>query len=181
MKNRRQRAASQQGVTLIVTLIMLVLMMLLAVASINMSTTNLKIVGNMQFQQEATGAAQSAINQVLSSGKNLSEPLTAPSSIVVGAYTVNLARPCLISAVGLRDSELSNPPTVEDQKCKTSSKFDPMNVNALTDCARVTFQLTATVSDTASKASVTLVQGASMRMDRVLAEAYARDVAMVCS
>lgn len=172
---------AQKGVTLIVTLIMLVLMMLLAVASINMSTTNLKIVGNMQLQQEATNAAQSAINQVLSSGKNLSEPLTAPGSIVVGDYTVILTRPCLISAIGLRDSDLSNPPTPDDQKCKTSSKFDPMNMNALTDCAKVTFQLTATVTDTASNANVTLVQGASMRMDRVLAEAYARDAAMVCS
>jgi Tfp pilus assembly protein PilX len=58
----------ERGVTLIVTLIMLVVMMLLAVAAINMSTTNLKVVGNMQLQQEATSAAQAAINQVLSKG-----------------------------------------------------------------------------------------------------------------
>lgn len=171
---------AQAGVTLIVTLIMLIMLMLLAVASINMSTTNLKIVGNMQLQQEATAAAQSAIDQVFSSGKNLSEPLTAPSSIDVGTQTVALSRPCLVTSVSLLNSDLTNPPTVEDQKCMTSSKYDPMMPNALTDCAKVTFEVTANVTDQTTGARMTLTQGVSMRMDRVLADVYKRDATMVC-
>lgn len=182
MMNLQKKHDLQRGVTLIVTLVMLVMMMLLAVAAINMSTTNLKIVGNMQVKQEATSAAQSALNQVMSSGRNLSEPSNAPTSIVVGAYQVALTRPCLVTSVALRNSDLSNPPNAEDQKCLTSSKFDPLMPNNLTDCALVTFEMRATAREASNStgAQAEMVQAASIRMDRVLADVYKRDASMVC-
>jgi Tfp pilus assembly protein PilX len=170
---------SQRGVTLIVALVMLVLMTLLALAAINLSTGNLKIVGNMQYQQEATSAAQSAINQVLSKGSYLSNPTTAPTSITVnvngGAYTVAMTPPCLLSSIAIKVSELSLT-NREDVKCISSGS----PVNEQSDCARVTWQVKATVNDAGTKAKVELVEGATMRMDRILADAYKSDSTKRC-
>jgi Tfp pilus assembly protein PilX len=170
----------QRGVTLVVALVMLVLMTLLALAAINISTGNLKIVGNMQYQQEATSAAQSAINQVLSKGTYLSNPSTAPTSITVnvngGNYAVTLAPPCLKSSVAIKVSELSLT-NKEDVKCISSGS----PVNDQSDCARVTWQVAATVNDPGTKAKVELTEGVSMRMDRILADAYKTDSGKRCS
>lgn len=56
----------QAGATLVVSLIMLILITLLVVAGTQMAGINLRIAGNMQYRQEATQAAQVAIEDVLS-------------------------------------------------------------------------------------------------------------------
>jgi hypothetical protein len=58
---------SQRGATLAVGLIMLVLITVLVTSAFNLSTTNLAVVGNMQFRDEAIAGANKAIEQVLSS------------------------------------------------------------------------------------------------------------------
>lgn len=60
-RNRRQR-----GAVLIVSLLLLVAMTLLGVATINSSTVNLMVVGNLQSQKAAEAAAQEGIEVVLS-------------------------------------------------------------------------------------------------------------------
>jgi len=60
-------ASTQRGATLIVGLIMLVLITLMVTTAMTMSTANLKVVGNMQFRDEAIAAANLAIEQILSS------------------------------------------------------------------------------------------------------------------
>ena len=181
MKFARRTRSRQKGITLVVTLIMLVIMMMLAVTAINMSTNNLKVVGNMQLQQEATNAAQSAINQILSKGSYLSDPTTAPATVTVGNYTVNIAAPCLKSAVTLFESDFAKPLSTEDQKCIPSSNWTWVSGAAMSDCARTTFQVSATVNDPSTKAQVTIVEGVSMRMDRVIADAYKYDPVKRCS
>ena len=47
MTNRRSR---QQGATLMIALIMLIMLTLFAISAMNTSTTNLRVVGNMQAQ-----------------------------------------------------------------------------------------------------------------------------------
>jgi Tfp pilus assembly protein PilX len=47
----------QRGATLLVALIMLGVLMLFVVSSLNTSTTNLRVVGNMQAKNEALGAS----------------------------------------------------------------------------------------------------------------------------
>ncbi|OGB24145.1 MAG: hypothetical protein A3I66_11080 [Burkholderiales bacterium RIFCSPLOWO2_02_FULL_57_36] len=177
---RARHYATQRGATLIVALVMLVLMTLLALSAISISTGNLKVVGNMQYQQEAMTAAQSAINQVLSKGTYLSAPSTAPTALNVnvngGVYPVTLAPPCLKSSVSILVSELSLA-SVEDNKCVSSGS----PVNNQSDCARVTWQVAASVNDPATKAKANLVQGVTMRMDRVIAEAYKSDSTKRCS
>lgn len=170
----------QAGVTLVVALVMLVLMTLLALAAINISTGNLKIVGNMQYQQEATSAAQSAINQVVSKGSYLSDPSSAPATITVNvngtSYAVAITRPCVKTSVAIKVSELSLT-NKEDVKCISSGS----PVNDQSDCAKVTWQVGAIVNDPGTKARVQLTEGVTMRMDRVLADAYKSDPTQVCS
>ena len=64
----------QQGAVLVVSLLLLLVMTLLAVSSINMSTTNLKIVANNQQQMEAEAVVQEAIQDVLSSAMYFNPP-----------------------------------------------------------------------------------------------------------
>jgi hypothetical protein len=55
-----------RGVTLIVVLIFLVLITLFSVSALRASTTNLRVTQNMAVRQEATGAAQAAIEATIS-------------------------------------------------------------------------------------------------------------------
>jgi len=182
----------QRGSTLLMALIMLVLLTLMGLASINTATSNLKVVGNMQYQQEAIGAAQSAINVVMSKGSYFSDPSTAPTSTTVDVhgdgtpdYTVALAQPCILSTKDILVSELSLT-NADDLLCLSSSTVKNagimgQNVGASkSDCANVTWRVTATVADTGSKTNVSLVQAARQKMDRILATAYSSDATKRC-
>ena len=58
---------AQRGATLIVGLIMLVLITLVITAAFMISSGNLREVGNMQFRNEATAAANAATEEVINS------------------------------------------------------------------------------------------------------------------
>ncbi len=64
----------ERGAVLFIGLIMLIVMTLLAVSGIRMSTSNLKVVGNMQVQTEAITAAQQGIDNVMASADNFYTP-----------------------------------------------------------------------------------------------------------
>ena len=81
----------QQGATLIVALVMLVLLTMLAVSSINLSTTNLKIVGNMQAQKYMDAAAQDAIEQAMSTSDTFTAPASTTISTSMGDVFVSQA------------------------------------------------------------------------------------------
>lgn len=68
------KTQTQRGAALITSLIFLTAMTLLGLASIGTSTTNLRIVGNLQSQRDAEAAAQEGLEQVLDSAS----PFTAP-------------------------------------------------------------------------------------------------------
>lgn len=71
------RLHSQRGATLLVALIMLVLLTLFAISALRTSTTNLKVVGNMQARTEALNAAQQAIENVITTPLFTSSPAAA--------------------------------------------------------------------------------------------------------
>lgn len=71
---------AQRGATLVVGLIMLALITLMVTSAFTLSTSNLKAVGNMQFRNEATAAANKAIEQVVSSN----------FTTATGAETINV-------------------------------------------------------------------------------------------
>ncbi len=84
----------QRGATLIVGLIMLVLVTLMMVTAFMLSSTNLKSVGNMQYRDEATAAANAAIEEVISTAAIFVTPVA--KTITVGSYSVSVAKPeCL--------------------------------------------------------------------------------------
>lgn len=73
----------QRGAVLFIGLVMLIVMTLLAVSGIRMSTSNLKVVGNMQVQTEAITAAQQGIDNVMASANNFYTP-------AAGNYTIDI-------------------------------------------------------------------------------------------
>lgn len=76
---------------MIVALVMLVLLTMLAVSAINLSTTNLKIVGNMQAQKYMDAAAQEAIEKVMSVSDTFTSPSTTTVTTIMGNVTVSQA------------------------------------------------------------------------------------------
>ena len=102
--------AKQRGVVLVVSLIMLVVLTLLVVAAVNMSTTNLHIIRNMQSKMDARDAAEQVINQVVSNVNNFtmsSASTSAPDSgnHTVDGYQVTVQQPVCISATPARGWE----------------------------------------------------------------------------
>lgn len=168
----------QRGMTLLVSLVLLVLMTLLALVAIRLTTGNLRVVGNMQLQQEATSAAQAAVNTVISTSSNLTNPSLSPTTMNVDVngttYTVGLTQPCL---VGLQNLDLL--PSDPDATICTDTAVWPNP--SQTGCALTTWQLTGTVNDADSGAFAEVTQGVNMRMDAVTAEVYKNNPAMVCS
>jgi Tfp pilus assembly protein PilX len=79
----------QCGVVLVVSLIMLVILTLLVVASVKLSTTNLKIVGNEQALRAMEAAAQQAIETTVQN-INFSAPVVT-TPVAVNAGTTNAA------------------------------------------------------------------------------------------
>ena len=184
---------TQNGSTLLIGLIMLVLLTLMGLASVNSATSNLKVVGNMQYQQEALGAAQVAINQVISKGSYFSDPTTAPTSAAVDTngdgtpdYTVTLAQPCILLTKDILVSELSFT-NANDLLCLSSPNLRQAGIMGQasgagkSDCAWVTWRVTASVNDASTKVKVSLVQAARQKMDRILSEAYKSDATKRCT
>lgn len=189
---RNASKQDQRGTTLLIGLIMLVLLTLIGLSSINSSTSNLQVIGNMQYQQEVLGAAQASINKVLSKGSYFSDPSTAPTSDTVDVtgdgsadYTVALTPPCIVATKDVLVSELSLK-NADDLLCLSSATLKSAGLMgqhtgaARSDCARVTWRLTASVNDTSTKAKVSLVEAAQQRMDRILADAYKADATKRC-
>lgn len=66
----------QSGAVLLISLIMLVMMTLFAVTGIKLSSVNLRIIGNYQWQKETEMLVDTALEQVLSDGNNFSPTAT---------------------------------------------------------------------------------------------------------
>lgn len=79
----------QEGAALIVALFILVMMTMLAISSINMSTVNLRIVGNMQWQKQMDAAAQEAIETVMSQYTLFTSPAATTIATAFGPVSVD--------------------------------------------------------------------------------------------
>lgn len=86
---------SQRGTTLLVGLVMLMLLTLVAVSAISSTTTSVQMTGNAQFREEALGAGQKGIENVISTGDFRTIP-PLPQTIKVNGvsdYTVTFEPP----------------------------------------------------------------------------------------
>lgn len=148
-----KKFARQRGATLLVSLIMLVVLTLFAVTAINLSNTNLRIVGNMQMQSEATAAAQLAIENVISTSDFI---ITLPVPQAVD-----------INNDGTADYTVTFTPAPTCQYYKPVVKTDPVPTKCFgsagsTYCYWTTWDISAVVNDPKTGASTTIHQGVQM-------------------
>lgn len=171
---------AQRGITLVTTLIFLVLISLFAVTTFNMSSSNFRIVGNMEVRQESLSAAQLAVEQTLSSNQFAVNPdgvAASPVNVDIdGDGTVDYAaqmtpKPRCQRARYIKNAEL-NPAIPADLTCLSSALnpstgLDSTEANAKAGnsaCTDTQWNIRAEVSDPRTSAKVALNQGASIRV-----------------
>lgn len=176
----------QRGMTLLIGMVMLVILTMLVMSAIRTGLTNNRIVGNMQFRDEATYAAQSAIERTLGGTEFVSNPANVAASPVDvdingdgGAdYQVLMQpQPSCVSYKILKYGELTLPqdlPCTEGVGAAQSgaSTFIPGGFAAKNSlCANTHWRLTAQATSNLQGSSVQVVQGTVVRVDTIFAEA----------
>lgn len=174
MNSRKQ----QQGATLVISLIMLMVVTMLVVYSIRSGNTNLRIAGNMQSQSEAFVATQQAIEKVIEQIKvtdNIGSITGATVPVSMGGVTYNVVtspmNKCLMEVPILNDA--LNPSVAEDMPCfenpdiDAAIKADGTLTTKPSACKNQLWEIQADVTDSASGAKVTQVQGLALRASAI--------------
>lgn len=171
----------EEGATLLVALIMLTVLMMFVVSSLNTSTTNLKVVGNMQSKNEALAATQEAIETVISTPQFISTPANAVlnpcgtantiCTDVTGdatpEYTTTLTpEPQCVTVQPIKNSELVLT-NAEDLGCSAGQQQQFGVAGAVTGdslCANTVWEINALTVGAATGASVRVTQGVGVRV-----------------
>jgi hypothetical protein len=153
--------AAQRGATLIIGLIMIVLITLIVVNAFTLSSSNLKEVGNMQLRQEGVAAANQAVETVISAPfyDSLGVQHVAVDIDKDGTtdYTVDIATP---SCVAAKQVSVAAPSDVElPTAMQSGSEWN-------TD-----WDISATVTDAKSGASVVVREGVRVRLSQTKKQA----------
>ena len=164
----------QRGATLVIGMIMLVLVTLFVLAAINMSTMNLRVMGNQQTRNEAVAAAQQAIEQVTST-----DFTKAPVAVTVAVdvngdgttdYSAVVAVPVCLNSIPVKLTELSATDP-NDTACFGSAVAGAAGIVGASGagnsfCSNTQWEVNATVTDaaTSSGTSVKLHQGVGKRV-----------------
>jgi Tfp pilus assembly protein PilX len=145
----------QSGATLLVSLIMLVVLTLFAVTMFNLSSVNLKIVGNFQQQRATEAVVQQGIEQIMSTVSAFNATPAATNVCVNGTGTTS----ALCSASGgywiVIDQPKCNYTTAAKGYTKKVGELTPEDTN---------WEVRASFTDPLTKASVAIVQGLAVRM-----------------
>jgi len=143
----------QGGATLLVVLVMLVMITLFVVSMIRLSSTNLKVVGNMQAQRALEASAQQAIESSISTYTFFSDaannagqwpagnPYLVPAPVING-YTIAISRPTCVNSTPATGYGLTITLVPEDTN----------------------WEVPAGSTDPVTGAQVNLVQGVRMRL-----------------
>ena len=143
----------QRGATLLVTLIMLVVLTLFAVTGFNLSSVNLKIVGNFQQQKDAESVVQDALERVLSSITLFSSP--AAICLPSGAAPSGTPPVCGTATDVLITKPKCNYSTVATGYTKKLGELTPEDTN---------WEVRASYTDPLTRAAAAVVQGVAVRM-----------------
>ena len=130
----------QRGATLVVSLVMLVVITLFVLSSINLNTTNLRIIGNMQSKSALENYAQQAIEDALSNLANFNTP--AAQNVTVNGTPVAVSAPSCLGT-------------------SAASGYTAVWDTTLYDTNWV---VNATVSDPATGATAVVTQGVRIRL-----------------
>jgi hypothetical protein len=168
--------SDQRGVTLVVSLIMLMVLTLIVVAAIRFGNINLRIAGNMQFETEATAAAQVRLEKTLESiaGADKPDEIAAQANVVTptGArdYKVNVTKPVCLLTKNVKDTELDPVARPTDTRCYGGTGGDPVldasgnPIPKPTTCKDQQWEVQASVDDAWAGTKVTVAQGVSIRV-----------------
>ena len=182
MNGNRNR---QQGIALIMGMVMLVVITMLVVSALKTGLMNTRVISNMQFRDEATYAAQSAIERTLGDSKFVSDPAGVAGSAVVvdingdggSDYTVQMdPAPTCLSYRVLKYGELNLPadlPCTEGIGAAGSgaSTFIPGGfAQKRSLCATTHWRISARTNSTIQSSSVQVMQGTTVRVDTNFAE-----------
>lgn len=150
----------QKGTTLIIGLIFLVVITLMVTTAFKLSSTNLKSVGNMQFRNEAIAAANKAVEQVISNNFTTGFFSLPPSQTITfdvnndgtSDYSVAVAVPVCVQS----SQSASSVAAGGGSSANLAGFSGTSNYSTL-------WEISATVTDALSGASVLIRQG--MRME----------------
>jgi len=171
----RASASRQRGAALFVGLIMLVMLTLMVLASVKMSTGNLKVVGNIQHRDEAIAAANVAIEQVLSADFTVL-PLAAVVPVDIDRdntadFSVQVAQPRCLRTRTIMTSELDLTRPA-DQNCYTGSHGAAGGLGGPAGqsfCAETLWEVRATATHAQTGANVVIRQGIARRVSVIAA------------
>jgi hypothetical protein len=169
--------SAQAGATLVVTLVMLLLVGLVAATSIVGSGRNLQVAGNMQARNEALAAAQSLVEETISSAAFARDPLVAaavpyPIDIDDDGRPDYVARldpaPACLRMRPVRMVEL-DPAVPGDIACMGSAALLPgRDFGAVASgdslCHETTWDVAASVAEDTTGAQVRVHQGVVVRL-----------------
>ena len=130
----------QRGAVLLVSLVILMIIALFVVSSANMSSSDLRIVGNFQRKMAISQSVQQAIEQVLSNVNNFNSP--AAQSITVNGIAVAVSAPACLGTT-------------------TAAGYTAVNDITLYD---TNWSVTATATDLLTGATATIDQGVRIRL-----------------
>jgi type II secretory pathway pseudopilin PulG len=179
----------QRGITLIISLIMLVLLTIMALTSFNIGKSSLQVIDNAQQQAQVLNAAQTTLNQVVSSpifteapgnvldNSNCPPALAAPANsrcmdlygdgktVIIVAMT---PQPVCVQATPVPATALNlATQNSEDWGCTAAIRTDHGIEGLETGdslCANSLWQLNADASEPVSGARAVVTQGVAMRV-----------------
>lgn len=166
----------QRGATLLVGLVMLVVLTLLVLSAIRSSNVNMRIVGNMQMQEETSSAAIQATEQVISANFTIN-PVSQAIAVDIDNdgdtdYTANVSAPSCTGSLAITNNNL-NPNNTADAPCISTSTAQQTGLmvsgvvsasTAQSWCYLQQWEVQAQVTDARTGATATSVQGVSMRV-----------------
>lgn len=145
--------SGQRGATLLVSLIMLVVLTLFAVTGFNLSGVNLKIVGNFQQQKFSEAMVREALEQVVSTVTIFAAP--AATCLPSGAAPSGTPLACATATDVLIEKPKCNYTVTAKGYTKKIGELSPEDTN---------WEVRASYTDSASKATAAMVQGVAVRM-----------------
>ncbi len=170
--------AKQRGIVLIVVLIMLAIFTVIVVSMLTGSNINFKIAGNQQNRIEAKQSASNAIESYISNPANFAIPLPEGNTEFGSDFNGDgsddmvavVAPPTCLSSEPIKQSELDVADPA-DAQCLGTAQNSSSGV--LTDdsaalqgnswCAKMTWDVGATVSDARTNTEVEIHQGVYLR------------------
>jgi len=132
---------TQSGATLVIVLIMLVILTLFGISAVNLSNSNLRVVGNLQARKQTEAIALQTAEQVMGSMSFFNVP-TPDTTATVDGYERKISRRVCQYATAASGYSAIQPIVPED----------------------TLWDFSIIVTDTVSNAKATVWQGAKIRM-----------------